>query len=489
MPRCCGQLVAVALLLLAATFSVAQDAALISNADALVAQGKFDSARLLYERALAAGARFDNDLPRAHNLASAYLHSRPPDLSSAIKWFRIALSLDPANDAVRVEYARALNFSRQFAEAREQFAAVLVRDPQNLAAQVGVAKAISFAGDQTTALPMYDRILQRQPGLYDAIVGKAFALLWAGRPDEARPLLTQALRLHPEDSEVREAWRSLPPAAAAAQPSKKRIPPERGADALRTKPRASAPPAVAVPVSVPSAHPSSLPASDRDPGQRRWPALVFVAVAVFAGIIAAHALLRAGWAASRMRSSRKPASPRAPIAAPRTDVTRTTIAAPPATASGADTPPTARSHPAPTGEPVRSRLRALLVGGPESLLELEARSLPNIEVRREYRWEAARALLLTDRFDLVVLNPMSHDGWSSARMLAWIESRQRLLLSRTLAISSTGEIAAPGHPEARWLLQPFSPADWRSAVVSVLHAGIPTPNFSTPEALAAPVQP
>jgi hypothetical protein len=112
-----------------------------------------------------------------------------------------------------VEYARLLNFTKQYPEARKQFLAALAIEPQNLIAQVGLAKATSYEGDQESAIQMYDRILARHPGSYDAIVGKAFSLLWSGQTAQAGVLLRQASVRNPDDPEVREALSNLPHSA------------------------------------------------------------------------------------------------------------------------------------------------------------------------------------------------------------------------------------------------------------------------------------
>ncbi len=128
----------------------------------------------------------------------------------ALRLLREKVDRFPTLTSMRVEYARALNFARQFSEARKQFSAVLAIDPNDLIAQVGLAKSMSYQGDQESALQAYEDILRRHPGLYDAQIGKAFALLWSGRTEEAKSLLQAGLKRHPDDREVREALAAMP---------------------------------------------------------------------------------------------------------------------------------------------------------------------------------------------------------------------------------------------------------------------------------------
>jgi tetratricopeptide (TPR) repeat protein len=266
----------------ASGFSAASDGTpTLRDADTCFAERKFNCAQTLYERAQAEGIRFETDLPHARNLATTYLNSTPPDLTKAIPWLQVAITLDPQSDslraqlasslnrsgnpeaaidhyrilveshptsteygiqlatvllqagksdaalqflqastekfpglvAFRIEYARLLNFTKQYPEARKQFLAALAIQPQNLIAQVGLAKATSYEGDQETAITMYDRIRQRHPGSYDAMVGKAFSLLWSGQAAQAGVLLRRASVRDPDDQEVREALSALPRSA------------------------------------------------------------------------------------------------------------------------------------------------------------------------------------------------------------------------------------------------------------------------------------
>ncbi len=515
----------------------------LKEADALFAERKFDRARSLYERALAEGARFDNDLPRARNFGLACLDSTPPDLANGIKWLRVALALDPQQDGlrarlaasllrtgdadgaienyrilvgphpqsaeyvvslssalrqagradegiellrttvekfpslvpVRVEYARQLNFSKRFPEAKRQFQAVLAVDPDNVIAQVGVAKATSFEGDQETAIAMYDRILARHPGLYDAIVGKAFSLLWSGRTAQARPLLDEGLRRHPQDPELRQAWRDIQGPAAGlvpGPPSQEREHPAQTAKpAIQPTPPRPLPEKAALTESrQPTAgrsQPAPLPSRTPEPARRaNLNFYLFIAGPAIAAIV----LLLAYWN-YRRRTGIGPGEQ-----APALENSIHLVNAP------APRPPVPYQEQLREAEPIAmpgtekaiaapAPKKILLVGGSETLVELESRwlILEDLEIISEAKWVPAAVRLLNDPPDILVLNATTADGWTSMRMFEWLAANRPHICRRAIVVISNS--AEPGQldPEAHYLFEPFCADDWVHAVQSIIN--------------------
>jgi tetratricopeptide (TPR) repeat protein len=533
--------------------SAADDAtSLVSTADALLAERKFQRARVLYEQALAAGFRFEHDLPHARNLAAAFLNSTPPDLANGIKWLRIALQLDPNNDglradlakvllrsgdvegavnnyqvlvdshpqsseyviglaaalrqggkgvaslqllqaavekfpnllAVRIEYARQLNFTKQFREAKQQFSAVLGRDPDSLIAQVGMAKATSFQGDQETAIAIYDRILRRHPGLYDAIIGKAFALLWSGRTAEARVLFEKGLRRHPDDQEVREALSSLSgsevgrsravPQDSSEQAPRRPAQPASSEDRRRSAGKAATPRQAAEAAWQPG------PMAEHDTSTSARLAILLVAAVICCVVAAAVHAVRGARLVKRPDFVEKPAEEdKGPgISLPEIEAPPDTLAVLPALAIEEAAGPAKAvellgaieitEQPA----PARMRPEVLVIGGSENLAELERRWLEFLgaESLWERNWIEATARLRDAPPDVMVLNAITDDGWTSLRMFNWIATNQAPLRTRSLVIVGAGEFAEFGQFdfEARYLFEPFGASQWQDAVKSML---------------------
>jgi tetratricopeptide (TPR) repeat protein len=524
----------------------------VSRADALVAERKFQAARLQYEQAMAAGFRFDGDLPHARNLALIYLNSTPPDMANAIKWLRAALQLDPLADglraelakvllrtgdpdgaienyqvlvesnpqssdyvialagalrqggkgvaslnllqatvekfpkllAVRIEYARQLNFTKQFGDAKQQFSAVLERDPDSLIAQVGIAKATSFQGDQETAIALYDRILRRHPGLYDAFIGKAFALLWSGQGDQARLLFENGLRRHPDDQEVREALSSLPPthvdaSRAVPQRSRGKAPTTRAPAAAST---ADAPPS---PRNAAAPRPADSGVQPEPLRQPPGTAQTFVPLAGLVGAVIGcllvGAIVHAIWRARLLKRVPSPGfveptdgqmaegSGNPPQ---EDDVQRNTTQVLVPALAIETVRPAAASEMTRAADKARMRPQVLLVGGPENLADLERRWLAFVgaETQWEKSWSAATARLRNAPPDFTVLNAMTDDGWTSLRMFNWIAVNQAPLRKRSLVIVGTREFAehAQCDVEAHYLFEPFGASQWEEAVQSML---------------------
>src|SRR3569833_1689784 len=76
---------------------------------------------------------------------------------AALKLLKDTVDKYPNLNVVRVEYARGLNFVREFSVARRQFQKVLYNDPIDLIAQVGMAKSMSYDGGRGGARGEDDR--------------------------------------------------------------------------------------------------------------------------------------------------------------------------------------------------------------------------------------------------------------------------------------------------------------------------------------------
>ncbi len=418
---------------------------------------------------------------------------------AALQLFQTTTQLFPALVPVRIEYARLLNFTRQFVEAKRQFSAVLAVDSSNLIAQVGLAKATSFDGDQEGAISMYDRVLQRHPGLYDAMVGKAFSLLWSGHLDQARPLLEEAARRQPDDREVQEA---LAQALSSKAAGTARVAPSTGGQtAARIRPGKlqSPTPTTVTPETprtlgirtVPPVQPPTSRAKLISPTRSR---LLFLAASL--------AALASLWVFGRVVFRPKAAASRHSSLTRPVQFLRTWVGAgdderqkhneivsespgPPAEAgrhgeiANSGTEGDRKATPEPgfmstpgNSTPFAMRPEVLVVGGSTSIRELECRWLAaeKVETAVESDWSQAVIRLSSASPDLIVLNAITSDGWTSTRMFNWIAANRPKLRSQCLVIVSTGKAAeqVSSNPEVHYLFDPFDSREWHQAIVEVL---------------------
>jgi tetratricopeptide (TPR) repeat protein len=179
---------------------------------------RWNYALALSALAVVAFAQATNHYQAVQDAATRY---RAGDAVGAVSGLREYLAQSPDDLGARVELARYLAFSKRYPEAMEQYNDVLRRDPQNIPATLGIAKIHSWEGDFPAALDLYDKILVRSPQFYDARVGKGFTLLWMGEKEQAAEIFRWAARVHPQDSELKQAFSELGISSniAAARPA------------------------------------------------------------------------------------------------------------------------------------------------------------------------------------------------------------------------------------------------------------------------------
>lgn len=440
-----------------------------------------DDARLLLARAQTGMGAYDAAAESYRALALA--HPQDPDYilgcaralrqagkhDAALDWLRDRLERAPLMVSVRVEFGRLLAFHRRLPEARRQFELALTSDPQNLGAQVGLAKVTSWEGDQSSALRQYERVLQRSPGLYDAVVGKAFSLLWTGRMEEARSLLREAARRHPEDEDVREALRSM-----GVQPS----------DVETQSPQ---PPAARTPASKMTWRPSSKPPAKKaglenmragvrpaqvaDPGERpallrafqfvlthkaAWYSATLGGLAMLAVVLlgafprrkngpARVQILRVilplhGTAAAPMAQSTTPPKPELQGVTEASGVATTPA---PRVVHAEPARPVDAPAPAAPAAPLRGTSVAL-IGSHQAVVQFESRVLAKVgaEVTAFTSWLSAVESVDASGADLLVLNPVTEDGWTALSMFGWLGAHRPELLGRCLLTISVRDAEA-----------------------------------------------
>ena len=109
-----------------------------------------------------------------------------------------ALRLDP--DLAQAHYVMGTLLERagRDSEAIERLTIAAARDSRSLETQLRLANALRRTGDFEASLEPYRRVIEGAVQTVDARFGEAMALVRLGRHREARTRLADAMRLHPE---------------------------------------------------------------------------------------------------------------------------------------------------------------------------------------------------------------------------------------------------------------------------------------------------
>src|SRR5581483_5961132 len=230
-----------ALLLMAAAPPADKDD-LLRDADAYADQGRLAQARSAYERAIAAGARLDNDFPRAYNLGLCYLNGKPQDFGKAAQWLENAVRANPRHDDARINLAHAYAWGRRFDRALEQFRILyaahpdstahinsiletgyaahrmdevapivqeyLERRPSDVNTRLAYARILGYQRHFPEAMAQYQSVLADDPSNLAAQIGQARIASWQGDLANALELYAKVLRRNPNlyDAEVGRAF-------------------------------------------------------------------------------------------------------------------------------------------------------------------------------------------------------------------------------------------------------------------------------------------
>jgi tetratricopeptide (TPR) repeat protein len=160
-------LLAAALVVALAVPALAQSAAdrerLLKQADQYMLDGKLGQARQLYERALRAGASFDNDADRARNLGVCLMQQPPTDFVRAARMLETALRLRP-DEETRALLAQALGWGGKHAAAAEHYRVLVKARPAKEEYVTGLASVLQWASDLEGAADALRVYLERNPG-------------------------------------------------------------------------------------------------------------------------------------------------------------------------------------------------------------------------------------------------------------------------------------------------------------------------------------
>lgn len=137
--------------------------ALLLQGDRYSAQGKWDSARSAYVRALEAGAVLDQDFPRCRNLGRAYMNGKFPDNAEAARWLARAVELRPMSQDTRLLLARAQTAAGDYKGAAEHYGILAKAQPANTKYLLAWSNSLLRGGDSEQAISILQDYVRRNP--------------------------------------------------------------------------------------------------------------------------------------------------------------------------------------------------------------------------------------------------------------------------------------------------------------------------------------
>jgi tetratricopeptide (TPR) repeat protein len=131
------------------------------------------------------------------------------DAAGAVQQFQHALRLAPEFPRAHFGLGMVSALSGRQEEAIEHFAAAVKYQPDYLEAHLGLAQALLGAGRLQEALPHLDRIVALDPRFTEAWVIYAQTLIQLRRYRDAQDRLREAMRIHPDEPQLKDLLVSL----------------------------------------------------------------------------------------------------------------------------------------------------------------------------------------------------------------------------------------------------------------------------------------
>ncbi|WBY17469.1 sulfotransferase [Erythrobacteraceae bacterium WH01K] len=117
-----------------------------------------------------------------------------------------AVSFEPDNVQLRLDYMDVLRRRQKFARAREEAEALYARDPDSPLFQSHLAVESMQTGDYERAFSLFDRVLEKLPSDPATLTSRGHALKTTGRTDEAVDSYRAAFAAKPDHG---DAWYAL----------------------------------------------------------------------------------------------------------------------------------------------------------------------------------------------------------------------------------------------------------------------------------------
>ncbi|HEU4681784.1 MAG TPA: tetratricopeptide repeat protein [Gemmatimonadales bacterium] len=168
------------------------------EADDAWAQGRYESARVGYQRVLAQNPR----AVRA-NLRTGILLSWQGKLDSSLVHIARARAGDPADAEMRLVHARVLAWNKRHDTALAIYDSALALQPGLREAQLGRAQTLAWAGRLNEASHGYRAVIAVDPSNRDARIGIAQITAWRGDLRAAERAYIAILKQNPRDADAR----------------------------------------------------------------------------------------------------------------------------------------------------------------------------------------------------------------------------------------------------------------------------------------------
>jgi Flp pilus assembly protein TadD len=173
----------------------------LALARALAAAGRNREAATQFDLVLAA----DSELSVLREAAAA--HGSIGDSTGAARLYGRAVSLAPADDSLRLQYAKALAWAGADGEAIEQYGVLIAHRP-SAALLLARGEMYVWRGDYARGVADLRRSVALLPS-YDGFALLGDVARWQGRFDESRAMYLRALALVPNDERVMLALADL----------------------------------------------------------------------------------------------------------------------------------------------------------------------------------------------------------------------------------------------------------------------------------------
>lgn len=168
--------------------------------------GDYGEAARLYALALKAAPPEQKD---AISVELAVVLGWSKDYDGAIEVFSGVLEADPFNREARLGQARTYGWARDYERSKAEYRTLLAEDPGSTEARIGLARVYSWEGSLKAAADIYREVLAEDPGNKEARLALSRALWWGGDIEGALAEAGVLVKADPADIEALRLERKL----------------------------------------------------------------------------------------------------------------------------------------------------------------------------------------------------------------------------------------------------------------------------------------
>lgn len=151
---------------------------------------------------------YDNlDAWTCYRIAESYYYLN--DLSSAIKWFKLAVKLAPYNLEFRNKYGSALASNKQINEAENEFKFILQQHPKNVSAYTNLGYMQLVKGFPTEAIRLYNLALKLDPDYEPLLLNLAGYYAYIKNNKQAKFYLEKIIKKNSGNVKAKQALQQI----------------------------------------------------------------------------------------------------------------------------------------------------------------------------------------------------------------------------------------------------------------------------------------